>query len=146
MTLVVRNRNLNGGHIPRSYFDLGSVFDDIFQFDPFTKRSHSVDNGQVKVQSFEDRHEISIAAPGLKKSDFNIQLKADKLTISYDACGEEETETPRSFSKTAFSRSWTLSKGMIPEGVKAKYTAGVLKVTVTRPEDEVPTEHSIKIN
>jgi|10_taG_2_1085330.scaffolds.fasta_scaffold07069_5 HSP20 family protein len=145
MTLVVRNRNLSGGFVPRAY-SFGSILDDFFFSDPLAKRPPSADDDQVKVRSFEDRHEISIAAPGLKKSDFNIQLKADKLTISYDACDEQEAETSRSFSTMAFSRSWSLAKGIIPDGIKAKYNAGVLKVIVARPEDEVPAEHSIKIN
>ena len=144
MTLVVRNRNSNRGFAPQTY-GFGGIFDDFFDLDPFIKRVGVATDDRVKVKSLEDRHEISIAAPGLKKSDFNIQLKSDKLTISYEACSEE-SDSPRSFSKAAFSRVWTVAPGTAPEGIKAKYSAGILKVTVMRPENEVPVEHSIKIN
>ena len=147
MTLVVRNRNLNGGYSPHSYFDLGSVVDDILQFDPFARRSFSGGDTQVRTLSHKDRHEVFVSAPGLKKSDFDIQLKGSKLIISYEACcAKENTEDCRTFSKSAFSRSYSVSRDTLPEDVKAKYAAGVLKVTISRPESEVPTEHSIKIN
>ena len=142
MTLVVRNPN--AGFVPHSYF--GNIFEDIFQLDPFTRRSFNARDDRVHTQSHEDRHEISIAAPGLKKADFNIQLKGGKLTISYDACSEENTDIRRAFSKSAFSRSYNVSRDTNPEDIKAKYSAGILKVTVNRPESEVPAEHSIKIN
>ena len=139
MTLIVRNHN--PGFEPHSYF--GNLWDD-FQF--LQKRSINTREDRVRVQSLEDRHELSIAAPGLKKADFNIQLKGGKLTISYDACTEEDTETSRSFSKSAFSRTYSVSGDTTPEDVRAKYSAGILKVTVNRPESEVPAEHNIKIN
>ena len=142
MTLIVRNPN--AGFVPHSYF--GSLFEDLFQLEPFTNRSFNSRDERVHTQSYEDRHEIFIAAPGLKKTDFNIQLKGGKLTVSYDACPEEGTKASRSFSKSAFSKTYSVSRDIIPEDIKAKYSAGILKVTIKRPESEVPTEHSIKIN
>jgi len=142
MALIVRNPNT--GFVPHSYF--GSLLDDFFQLDPLVKRPLNARDDRVHVQSHEDRHEIFIAAPGLKKTDFNIQLKGGKLTISYDACVEEDTKTCRSFSKSAFSKVYDISSGVTPEDIKAKYSAGILKVIVKRPESEVPIEHSIKIN
>tara|TARA_R110000824_G_scaffold336840_3_gene523358 strand:- start:189 stop:626 length:438 start_codon:yes stop_codon:yes gene_type:complete len=145
MTLVVRNRNLNGGYDP--HIDIGSVFEEILRFDPFAKRSHSSRDDRVSIRDLEDRHEISIAAPGLKKADFNIQLKADRLSISYDASvDEDENSQVRMFSKSAFYKAYNVSEGTVPEDIKAKYSAGILKVTVNRPKVEVPTEHNIKIN
>jgi len=150
MTLVVRNRNhnLNGGFTSHPYFDLGSIFDEILRFDPFTKNSYNVQDERVNIQSHEDRHEISIAAPGLKKADFNIQLKGGKLTISYDACAatQESASARRVFSKSAFSKTYSVSRDTTPEDIKAKYSAGILRVIVNRPESEVPAEHNIKIN
>tara|TARA_Y100000310_G_scaffold206297_1_gene206705 strand:- start:937 stop:1371 length:435 start_codon:yes stop_codon:yes gene_type:complete len=144
MTLIVRNPN--AGFVPHSYF--GSLFEDLFQLDPFANRSFNTRDDQVHTQSLEDRHEISIAAPGLKKTDFNIQLKGGKLTISYGACeaNQESASIRRTFSKSAFSKIYSVSRDTVPEDIKAKYSAGILKVTVKRPENEVPTEHSIKIN
>jgi HSP20 family protein len=142
MTLIVRNPNT--GFVPHSYF--GNIFEDLFQLDPFIKRSFNTRDDRVQTQSYEDRHEISIAAPGLKKVDFNIHLKGGKLTISYDACSKEGADILRAFSKSAFSRSYSVSRDTTPEDIKAKYSAGILKVTVNRPESEVPAEHNIKIN
>jgi HSP20 family protein len=144
MTLVVRNRNLNGGYNP--HIDLGSVFEEILRFDPFAKRSHSSRDDRVSIRDLEDRHEISIAAPGLKKADFNIQLKADRLSISYDASADEDENSRRTFSKSAFYKAYSVPEGTVPEDIKAKYSAGILKVIVNRPKVEVPTEHNIKIN
>ena len=139
MTLIVRNHS--PGFEPHSYF--GNLWDD-FQF--LQKRPLSAREDRVHVQSLEDKHELSIAAPGLKKSDFSIQLKGDELTISYDACAQEDVKTSRSFSKSAFSRTYSISRSTTPEDIRAKYSAGVLKVTVNRPENEAPAEHNIKIN
>jgi len=145
MTLVVRNRNFNGGLAPQGY-GLKNILEDFFDLEPLAKRPIPGQYAQVSAQSFEDRHEISIAAPGLKKSDFNIQLKTDKLTVSYEACEAQDTDDRRTFSRAGFSKVWTVARGTTPEDIRAKYNAGVLKVIVARPEDEVPAEHSIKIN
>ena len=139
MTLVV-NRNFNRGLRSKTY-GFGNIFEDFFDVHPvFT--GHNC----VKVEATESGHQISVAAPGLKKSDFSIQLKDGRLTISYQACDGGEEGKRRHLSREAFSKSWTVSKGTTPEDISAKYTAGVLKVSVSRPEQEVPEEHNIKIN
>lgn len=144
MTLVIRNRNLNGGYAPHT--DIGNIFDEIFRLDPFSRQSRAMKDDKVVIQDFEDRHEIFIAAPGLKKGDFNIQLKTDRLSISYDASADEGEGTHRAFSKSAFHKAYSVPGGTTPEDIKAKYSAGILKVIVNRPKVEVPTEHKIKIS
>ena len=90
--------------------------------------------------------DLTLLLNALKKADFNIQLKTDRLSISYDASAGEDEESRRTFSKSALYKAYTVPEGTVPEDIKAKYSAGVLKVIVNRPKVEAPTEYNIKIN
>jgi len=115
-----------------------NMFDDLFWSPPTRKRSDDC----VSKTEFEDRTEISIAAPGIKKEDFSISLKENVIEVSY---GQSTEENPRAFSKSAFYRSWTLPEGTKIKDVSAQYDAGTLTLKIKKPAKSVPKIHSIKI-
>ncbi len=97
----------------------------------------------VNIKETEDNFEVEVAAPGFDKSDFNIELNNDILTISSDkTIDETETEnnkvTRREFSYQSFTRSFTLPELVEDENISAKYENGILLITIPKKEEAKP--------
>lgn len=116
-----------------------SVFDDFFKpwnewFDNSWVRSMNIP--AVNITEEKNHYLVSLAAPGLKKEDFKIDLDGNMLTISSES--EESTEekkkkfTRKEYSYSSFSRSFTLPGEIRKELIEAKYDDGVLKITLPR--------------
>jgi len=139
MTLIKRNN-------PGSYFP--SVFDDFFTKDfrtPFKTELPEWTSSQpaVNIKETEKGFHIELAAPGLKKEDFKVQLEKNLLTIS----AEKEVETTekdkkgnytrREFGYSSFRRSFTLSDDLIDtENIHANYENGVLALDLPKQKAE----------
>jgi HSP20 family protein len=93
----------------------------------------------VNVIESKDEFSVSLAAPGMKKSDFNIDIQGNILTISAETeINKEEKEenyTRREFSYSSFSRSFTLPDEVNKEKIDATYTDGVLKLFLPKKEE-----------
>jgi HSP20 family protein len=92
----------------------------------------------VNVTENKEAYKVSLAAPGLKKSDFNIDLEGNMLTIS---CEKEENReekdehhTRKEYNYSSFSRSFTLPEEVIREKIEATYEDGVLHVSLPKTE------------
>jgi HSP20 family protein len=116
-----------------------SVFDDFFKpwnewFDNTWSRSMNIP--AVNITEEKDQYLVSLAAPGLKKEDFKIDVDGNMLTISSEK--EESTEekkkkfTRKEYSYSSFSRSFTLPEEVNSEQIGAKYDDGVLKINLPR--------------
>ena len=138
MTLMRRNTNDFNRFFLTAPNIFDNMFDDLFWSPPARKKSDDC----VSRAELEDRTEISIAAPGIKKEDFSISFKENVIEISYDQSTEEN---PRVFSTRAFSRSWTVPDGTKSKDVSAKYDAGILTVSVKKTKKTQPKSHSINI-
>lgn len=94
----------------------------------------------VNVVENKNSYEISVAAPGLKKDDFNIDIQGDLLTISAEKeTKKEEKEekfTRQEFNYTSFSRSFTLPDWVSKEKVEASYENGLLTLNLPKTEDK----------
>jgi HSP20 family protein len=107
----------------------------------------------INVTEEKNNYLVSMAVPGFKKEDFDIDLDGDLLTIS---C-EKETDTdgrerePGTFSRreynySSFSRTVTLPDHADNAGIKAKYDDGVLKLTIPKkPEAQKMSSKKIQI-
>jgi len=86
----------------------------------------------VNVQENDKNFEISMAAPGLARKDFNVSVGNEVLTISSEKKEEKETREKdfkrQEFSYSSFSRSFSLPENVKEDDVNAKYEDGVLKV------------------
>jgi HSP20 family protein len=95
----------------------------------------------INITEDKGNYKIEMAAPGLKKEDFNIDVEGNLLTIS---C-EKKTETKegndsdnysrREYNYSSFSRSLTLPEDIDGEKVNAKYIDGILNLTIPKKED-----------
>jgi HSP20 family protein len=93
----------------------------------------------VNISENEDGFMLEMAAPGLKKSDFTINLDNNVLTISSEKQEEQEDSKQnyscKEFNFSSFSRSFTLPKSIDFDKIKADYKDGILKVSLPKRED-----------
>jgi HSP20 family protein len=87
--------------------------------------------------------------PGLKKEDIHIELKNHTLTLSGERCTEHEEARDRyhRFERTfgTFARSFTVPEGVTENDIHAKYTDGVLELTIPVPKAEEPKAIEVKV-
>ena len=138
MKLTKFKRPANVGFSPR----FNSFFDDFFTKDLTTFRNNFLQTSpSVNIADHGDRFEIEVAAPGMKKSDFNLELDNDMLTIRAEMKNEnevqEETYMKREFSYGSFQRSFHLPDYVSGEKIEAKYKDGILVVTLPKKEEAV---------
>lgn len=93
----------------------------------------------VNISEDPNNYLLSLAAPGMKKDDFRIDLDGDTLTIHAEKESEQEDSsrrfTRREYEYRAFSRSFTLPEGVDRDRIDARYENGVLQLTLTKKED-----------
>ena len=120
---------------------LPSAFNDFFKpwnewFDGDIQWPAAFRAPAVNISQHEKEYQVSLAAPGLKKNDFKIDVEGNILTIS---CEKEESKeekekkfTRREYSYSSFSRSFTLPGEINVDKIEATYEDGLLKVSLPR--------------
>ncbi len=96
----------------------------------------------VNIKETKDSYEVEMAAPGMKKEDFKIELDRNILTISsekteeHEENGEDEKYSRKEFSYQSFQRSFNLPKEVVDEEkIKAEYKNGVLHLVIPKKEE-----------
>ena len=93
----------------------------------------------VNVSETDKEYKLSIAAPGLDKTDFKIEMLDDMLTISAEKEKEEKENkngryNRREYNYTSWLRSFTLPENASADGIDAKYENGELKIKIPKTE------------
>lgn len=124
------------------------LFDRFFDNELFdwSNRNFSTTNTtlpSVNLKESSDEFEVEVAAPGLDKKDFKIEVNHGALTISSEKRSENETKdgqkfTRREFSYQSFSRSFTLPETVESDKISARYDNGILKVVIPKREEAKP--------
>jgi HSP20 family protein len=87
----------------------------------------------------EDGFYLEIAAPGLTKEDFKINLENNIMTISSEIEDQKREEgknyTRKEFYYGSFSRSFTLPKTIDLDKIKAEYEQGILKIALPKKDE-----------
>lgn len=139
MTLIKRTSNL--------FPEFPTFFDDFFNRDLFDTRLNSFARGTVPAVNVKEEDKgfhIEMAAPGLKKEDFKIELENDVLKISAEFNEENNTEeqgqySRREFRYASFSRSFRLPENTVDsEKINASYQDGILMIEVPKREEAQP--------
>jgi len=148
MTLTKRNANVTN--------PFPNLFDDLFSRDLFDwNNSNFSTTGTtlpaVNVKETPESFVVEMAAPGMKKEDFKVELNNNLLTISSEQKSEQEEKdndryTRKEFSYQSFQRSFQLSREAVDaDNIQAKYENGVLHLTIPKRE-EVKQKPSRLIN
>ena len=125
---------INSYHAPLlpSLTDFGRDFFD----EPFITNEGKTPD--VNILETDDAFRVEMAAPGLKKEDFHIELDGDVLTISSEKEQDAEESTQnsrysrREFSYQPFSRSFYLPEMIKADKIKANYEDGILTVLIPK--------------
>lgn len=121
-----------------------TVFDDFFKpwnewFGNGGRWPAQLNLPAVNITENDNEYSITVAAPGLKKDDFNIDVEGNMLSISSEKEeSKEEKEakyTRKEYSYSSFSRSFTLPEEVNKEKIEAKYEDGVLKLALPKREE-----------
>jgi HSP20 family protein len=119
-----------------------ALFDDFFR--PWNEWFSNGGNETMTVPSVnitesDTAFAVAVAAPGLKKEDFKIDVEGTMLRISAEKKSETEEKqehyTRKEYNYTSFSRSFTLPETVNKEGIEARYDAGILQLTLPKKED-----------
>ena len=96
----------------------------------------------VNVKEDENSFTVELAAPGMKRDDFKVEVDHGNLVISSekeqskDEKDEQGKYTRKEFSYQSFRRAFTLPERMIDsEKVLAKYENGILYVNLPKREE-----------
>ena len=141
MTLVKRNGSL--------FNDLPSIFNDFFNRELSNWGELNFSDTRttipaVNIRETKENFEVEMAAPGMKKSDFRIELDGNLLTINSEATNQNEEKdgeryTRREFSYQSFQRSFTLPKEVVDsDKINARYEDGVLRLLIPKKEEAKP--------
>ena len=122
------------------------LFDDFFTRDLFDlgNRGQSFTNTTLPSVNIVENNEsfaVEMAAPGMRKEDFHIQLNNEVLTISSqkesrNEFKENERYTRHEFSYQSFERSFHLPKTVVDESkIQAQYENGILRILIPKKEE-----------
>lgn len=121
-----------------------SFFDDVFTREFFGKPTKRILNNtvpSVNIKETDKSFELEMAAPGMEKNDFKIELNKDRLTISAEKENSKEEKdeqhkfTRKEFSYQSFSRSFILPEDVVDfENINASYNNGILNISIPKKE------------
>ncbi len=135
--------------VKRNYYNvptLNRFFDDFFTKDLYWNGENELSkfnsNPAVNIKEANDSFDLELAAPGLEKKDFNIEINDNLLTISFEKKSEDQVDEDnyrrREFGYQSFKRSFTLPETVDGDKIKGQYENGVLNLTIPKKAEAQP--------
>lgn len=126
--------------------DMPGIFNDLFTRDLWNwgLKNNSTTNTTipaVNIRETADNFNVEVAAPGMKKEDFKVELDGNLLTIrsEWENRHEErdgEKYSRQEFSYQSFQRSFELPTNVVDaEHIEAKYENGLLHLIIPKREE-----------
>jgi HSP20 family protein len=122
---------------PLFFDDFFKPWNNWFETDFFNGKALTVP--AVNITDNKDDFRVSLAVPGMKKDDFNIDIEGNMITIS---CEKEEKKedkeakfTRKEYNFSSFSRSFTLPEEILKEKIEARYEDGILNLMLPKKEE-----------
>ena len=104
----------------------------------------------VNITENKNEFKIEMAAPGLERKDFKVEIENDALCISSEKEQEEKEEdknyTRREYSYSSFKRTFSLPDNCITDKIDAKYDNGILNITLPKKENGIKPAKEIKVS
>ncbi|GAA3521631.1 Hsp20/alpha crystallin family protein [Aquimarina addita] len=152
---VPKNGSLANSNSNQHFPTLSNWLDDIFNRDLPSVFNSNFNTGitlpKVNIKETADAFMVDMAVPGLKKSDFHIDIDNKILSISTETKEEseekEENYTRREFGYASFKRTFTLPESVNDEKINASYNQGILSILLPKKEEaKQKPVRSIKIS
>ena len=144
MTLVKFNNKANNALMPGFNDVFESIFNDTFFNDRMVARVPA-----VNISESENNYHVELAAPGLKKEDFKLNLERNQLTISVEQSADHQDNqknySKREYSYSSFVRSFTLPESADDSQINASYTDGILRIDIAKREEAKMVRRQIEI-
>lgn len=138
-TLMKNNRSLFPA-IP-SFFD-DMLTRDWFNLPGMNGGSDGSSVPAVNVKETNDAYELEVAAPGMTKQDFKVELDNNMLVISarkenkHEEQDDQGNYTRREFNYQSFTRTFSLPERLVQgDQISARYNDGILHITVPKTEE-----------
>lgn len=119
------------------------VFNDFFDTDFMPKTNATAP--AINVKESEHDYTVELAAPGLKKGDFNIDIDHDgNLHIKMESKNEQKDENKkehylrREFFYNKYEQTLILPDDVNKDKISAKVNDGVLSIDLPKVEKEAP--------
>lgn len=142
MSLIRYNTN---EYVPATF---SSLVDRFFN-DTLTRSGGSSFQPRVDIVESEKAFELHVAAPGMNKEDFQIEMKENFLTVSGERKFTNEKKDANWHSIETqygnFSRSFALPENVDTAKITAKYNNGILEVLIPKDEKKA-LKQTIKVN
>lgn len=127
------------------------VFNDFFDTDFMTRTKATAP--AINVKETEKDYTVEVAAPGMTKDDFNVNIDKDgNLHIHMEAHTEKKEEDKKShylrreFAYSKFEQTLLLPDDVEKEAIAAKVNDGVLTVTLPKmAKPECPAARQIEV-
>lgn len=119
---------------------LPSMFNDFFSNDWMPRANATAPS--VNVMEDEKEFKVEVAAPGMDKQDFNVQLNSDdQLVIRMEKKAKDEKNEGkkylrREFSYTHFEQTFTLADNIDKEHITADVNNGVLTINLPKLDEK----------
>ena len=128
--------SVNNGWLPTLFND---IFNDSWM--PVSRQRYAGNTPAINVSELPDEFKVEVAAPGMTKDDFNIQISHDgDMVINM----EKKTETKddnkkylrREFSYSKFQQVLTLPDSVERSRISASMNDGVLTIDLPKKTEE----------
>jgi len=153
---VPKKGSLVNSNSNQNFPTLSNWLDDIFNRDlipsVFTSNFNTgITLPKVNIKETANDFAVEMAVPGLKKSDFQIEIDNQVLSISTETKEEnerkEENYTRREFGYSSFKRTFTLPESVNADKINASYNEGILSILLPKKEEaKQKPARSIKIS
>ena len=131
--------------------EMNMLFDDFFGAPRKTEdQDRHLWNPRVNLEEVEDRFEITVELPGLKRDDVKIEVKDRVLTLTGEKKVDNEKKDrnvylfERAYGR--FCRTFTLPDNVDADEIGAEFKDGLLKIEVPKTEEAKPKEIEVKVN
>ena len=138
-TLVKRNGlfPLMGSKSVNSFFD-DFITKDLFDWTDKNFASLGSNLPSVNLKETDTNIEIELAAPGMKKEDFKVEIENDMLMISSEKeeekeeVGKKDNYIRKEFNYQSFCRTFSLPETANENKIEANYKDGILHVVIEK--------------
>jgi HSP20 family protein len=110
--------------------------------------TRTMQRAAVNIYKTDNTYELLVFAPGRIKEQFHLEMEGNELTIAYNP--PEGFPRPewilREYSRGGFRRNFTLSDSVDTQNISAKYTDGVLQVSLPVIKGKENEKKEIAVN
>lgn len=146
MTLVKLNAENKKKNVLMPGFNdvFDSIINDTFFSDRLLTRVPA-----ANISESPDHFHLELAAPGLNKEDFKLNLERNVLSVTVEKQPKDQQNqkhfTKREYSYTSFVRSFSLPESADENNIQAKYADGILTIEIPKKEEAKTISRQIEI-